>query len=104
MPGRLVLLIFPLRELDPIPLDMEFPPVVELPFDMFDIALVFDDVVFDIVDVVPNELLLIEFIELALLAPLELYVLVLLLEVPLHAIRPALTTSNNPKAKDLFIY
>ena len=48
---------------------MEFPPVVELPFD---IALVFDDVVFDIVDVVPIELLLIEFIELALLAPLEL--------------------------------
>ena len=69
MPGRLVFPIFPLRELEPIPLDMEFPPVVELPFD---IALVFDDVVFDIVDVVPIELLLIEFIELALLAPLEL--------------------------------
>jgi hypothetical protein len=61
---------------------------------------VFDIVPFDIVEA--PELLPIVFIALALLAPLELYVFMLLLEPP-QAMNAALTTSNITSAKIVFI-
>ena len=60
---------------------------------------------FDIVDVPVVELLPYEplFIMLALFAPLELYVFMLLLEDPVQAKNNALKASSDPKAMIFFI-
>jgi len=61
---------------------------------------VFDVVLLDIVELLPYEPL---FIMLALLAPLELYVFMLLLEDPVQAKNNALKASSDPKAMIFFI-
>ena len=64
----------------------------------------FEVVEFDIVDVPPPyELLPLVFIALALFAPLELYVFMLLLDDPPHAISTTLAERNNVRAKIFFI-
>ena len=107
-----VRLFVPVPELDIVvlPLEYELLPVVDEPFIEFEYEFVFDIELLDMVDELPYEFvppivlpLLIVFIELALFAPLELYVFVILLDDPPQAAKTMLSAMKIPKANIFFI-
>jgi hypothetical protein len=84
--------------------DIEFVPLIVEEFDEYELD-VDDELDMPLVEFeLPIELpLVIEFIELALLAPLVLYAFVELFEVLVHDISTAVNAVSNPKAMIFFI-